>query len=288
MHVNPDDLIPQLPKPRDLMPFPTVQSVTYSGHTSFVRTISVCPSGQWLASGSDDGTLRLWEVATGRCMKTLQVHGVVRGVAWNPNPALSLCAVVKDNVVLVINTGLGDRLVQSKTDDMLQVLAMSAPDDDQAQADDKKLPVTWTTATASEQVHGFRISVSHPKPVTQLSWHGRGDYLAVTCKDGGSMSVFIHQLSKRRSQVPFSKTKGAVQCVLFHPIRPFFFVAVRFCAFASFDGRVWPLQCSVMVCAPCKGVNFYLKSLPQFKILFRLSYLMKFWLLWYWCYLDIE
>jgi len=45
--------------------------------------------------------------------------------------------------------------------------------------------------------------------------------------EGQNRSVIIHQLSKRRSQVPFSKSKGLVQCVLFHPIRPFFFVAVR-------------------------------------------------------------
>ena len=230
MHVNPDDLIPKLPKPRDLMPFPTVQSLMYVGHTSFVRSISVSPSGQWLASGSDDGTVRLWEVQTGRCMKTLHVRdgGVIRYVAWNPNPALSLIAVAREQEVMVINTGVGDRLIQSKTDDMLRTLAaVHADDEDEAETNKTKLPVTWTTASATEQVHGYRVTVTHPKPVAQLAWHGRGDYLAVTCKDGGNMAVFIHQLSKRRSQVPFRKTKGAVQCVLFHPVRPFFFVAVR-------------------------------------------------------------
>ncbi len=45
-------------------------------------------------AGSDDGTIRLWEVATGRCLKTLKVSGVVKCVAWNPNPALSLVAAV--------------------------------------------------------------------------------------------------------------------------------------------------------------------------------------------------
>ena len=34
----------------------------------------------------------------------------------------------------------------------------------------------------------------------------------------------IHQLSKWRSMVPFSKPKGIVQSVLFHPIRPMLFV----------------------------------------------------------------
>lgn len=42
--------------------------------------------------GSDDGSLKLWEVATARCMKTVPVGGVVRSIAWNPNPTICLVA----------------------------------------------------------------------------------------------------------------------------------------------------------------------------------------------------
>ena len=60
----------------------------------------------------------------------------------------------------------------------------------------------------------------------QVTWHGRGDYFATVMPEGANRSVLIHQLSKRRSQIPFNKSKGLVQCVLFHPVRPYFFVAV--------------------------------------------------------------
>nr|XP_029518719.1 ribosome biogenesis protein bop1-like [Oncorhynchus nerka] len=93
VNVNPEDLIPKLPKPKDLQPFPTTMSLVYRGHTSLVRSISVSPTGQWLVSGSDDFTVRFWEVNTGRCMKTLEVGGAVKSVAWNPNPAVCLVAV---------------------------------------------------------------------------------------------------------------------------------------------------------------------------------------------------
>lgn len=46
-----------------------------------------------MCSGSDDGTVRLWEVCSARCMKTVQVGGTVKGVAWNPNPSICLLAV---------------------------------------------------------------------------------------------------------------------------------------------------------------------------------------------------
>lgn len=60
-----------------------------------------------------------------------------------------------------------------------------------------------------------------------MTWHGRGDYLAAVMPEGQNRSVLIHQLSRRRSQVPFAKSKGLVQAVLFHPIRPFLFVATQ-------------------------------------------------------------
>uniref|UniRef100_A0A667Y763 Ribosome biogenesis protein BOP1 n=1 Tax=Myripristis murdjan TaxID=586833 RepID=A0A667Y763_9TELE len=78
VNVDPEDLIPKLPKPRDLQPFPTTQSLVYRGHSGLIRSISVSPTGQWLASGSDDGSVRFWEVCSSRCLKTVQVGGAVR------------------------------------------------------------------------------------------------------------------------------------------------------------------------------------------------------------------
>ena len=43
--------------------------------------------------GGDDKAVKLWEVCTGRCIKTLQCDGAVHSLAWNPNPSLTLLAV---------------------------------------------------------------------------------------------------------------------------------------------------------------------------------------------------
>ena len=68
----------------------------------------------------------------------------------------------------------------------------------------------------------------------QVTWHGKGDYFATTLSDALNRSVLIHQLSRWRSQVPFSKAKGLVQAVLFHPVRPYLFVATM--------GRLFTLE----------------------------------------------
>src|SRR5690606_20712840 len=61
LNINPDDLLPELPKPRELKPFPTTISLEYIGHTGVVRAIDTNPTGEWMVSGAEDGTVRLWE-----------------------------------------------------------------------------------------------------------------------------------------------------------------------------------------------------------------------------------
>jgi ribosome biogenesis protein ERB1 len=61
----------------------------------------------------------VWEIATGRCVRTIPVGGVVRSVSWCPNQALSLIAVAADRKVLLVNPGVGDHLICSKTDSLL-------------------------------------------------------------------------------------------------------------------------------------------------------------------------
>uniref|UniRef100_A0A665VIZ7 Ribosome biogenesis protein BOP1 n=1 Tax=Echeneis naucrates TaxID=173247 RepID=A0A665VIZ7_ECHNA len=220
VNVNPEDLIPKLPKPKDLQPFPTVQSLVYRGHSSLIRSISVSPSGQWLASGSDDGTVRIWEVCSSRCMKTIQVGGAVKTVTWNPNPAVCLLAVALNSVVLILSPALADRQVVSSSERLLL-------GDQEAEAAEDTGAV-WSEAEGEELNQGIRLKVHHPKAVHQVVWHAKGDYLASVMPDNSShLQVLIHQLSRRRSQNPFRRNKGLVQCVSFHPVRPYFFVATQ-------------------------------------------------------------
>lgn len=125
LNIEPDFLVPKLPSPRDLQPFPTTLALEYKGHTDMVRTISTDKSGQYLLSGSDDCTVKIWEVNTGRCLKTIQTDSTVRCVEWCPNAALSLVLVATGNEVLLINPGVGDFVVSSRTDTVLKEVPKS-------------------------------------------------------------------------------------------------------------------------------------------------------------------
>lgn len=221
--IEPEALVPKLPSPRDLQPFPTVQSIVYEGHKDMVRSISVDKSGQYLVSGSDDCTIKLWEVNTGRCIKTIEVEATVRSVEWCPNAALSLILVAANNMVLLINPHVGDTLVCEKTDELLK----EAPKSEQIVSERVKTTVQWEDPNETEYKKGIRMILKHFKQVAQVTWHGKGDYFATVMPEGANRSVIISQLSKRRSQLPFTKSKGLVQCVLFHPTKPMLFVATQ-------------------------------------------------------------
>lgn len=69
-------LIPVLPSPRELRPYPNGGVATFGdGRGGRVRSLHVHPRGGWLVSGGDDGCVRVWEVATGRCRAVYTLGG---------------------------------------------------------------------------------------------------------------------------------------------------------------------------------------------------------------------
>ena len=51
INIDPESLKPKLPSRKDLRPYPVTCYLEYRGHGGAVLSISVEPSGQWIASG---------------------------------------------------------------------------------------------------------------------------------------------------------------------------------------------------------------------------------------------
>jgi hypothetical protein len=58
---------------------------TLKGHTGQVRSVSWSPDGTRLATGSLDGTAKVWDAAGGRELLTLKVHAGEVSVSWSPD-----------------------------------------------------------------------------------------------------------------------------------------------------------------------------------------------------------
>ncbi|KAJ8719903.1 hypothetical protein PYW07_011946 [Mythimna separata] len=224
--IGPDDLVPKLPAPRDLQPFPTAEALCLRGHAGLVRSADFDPSGQYIVSGGDDATVKVWETSTGRCLRSIALDGPVSRVAWIPTPGLSLVAAAAGARLLLLNPGadIGAHRVAARTDELLE----EPPPQHDVQVDSRTASCAeWQRVSPEQWARGVRLSVLHFRAVTHVAWHARGDYVCASLADAASRAVVVHQLSRRRSQLPFSRNKGLVQCAIFHPTRPLLFVATQ-------------------------------------------------------------
>ena len=82
------------------------------GHESKVRSVSWSPDGTKVASGSDDETVRIWEVATGKQLSQLTGHSNwVTSVSWSPD-GKRLASGSYDNTVRIWEVATGKELSQ--------------------------------------------------------------------------------------------------------------------------------------------------------------------------------
>jgi COMPASS component SWD3 len=56
------------------------------GHKKGVAQVRFSPDGNWLASGSADGTIKIWDTSTGQHVRTLEGHlAGISTIAWSPD-----------------------------------------------------------------------------------------------------------------------------------------------------------------------------------------------------------
>lgn len=250
LNIDPETLVPRLPRAQDLKPFPTTRAIEYEtpfrGDTPpMIRCVSSSPDGQFLASGASDGFLRLWEVQTGRLLRSWNLSKLactsdddsdgspkpVVSVEWNPNRSHHCILAAVQNCAIVLATGTA-----GKDDaELTQALLASAAQGGAIQKGNKvENYVKWETVSEGElqdpvssadENCGPICVLRTNKEVATVRWQSKGDYFVSVSPKAAAAAVLIHQLSKGNSQKPFNKSKGEAQTACFHPTKPFLFVA---------------------------------------------------------------
>src|SRR5437899_205175 len=68
------------------VPPSTADATGAHGHTAGVYAIAFMPDSRSLLSGSEDATLRVWDVERGQCIHIMQGYAVsLYDVAWSPD-----------------------------------------------------------------------------------------------------------------------------------------------------------------------------------------------------------
>jgi ribosome biogenesis protein ERB1 len=247
LNIDPESLVPKLPKASDLRPFPTAKCIEYKTpyegeEVPIIRSVSPSPDGQYMASGASDGFVRLWEVQTGRLLQSWNVSKLVSAfdsesdgatmpvvvVEWNPNKQHHCLVAAVGKCIVLIATGTGDATSSEITE---ALLADARAGGNVTNAKALKV-VDWKVLDSNENPVSSFASQSGPvaalvttKEIASVRWHRKGDYFVTVAPKAGASAVLIHQLSKGNSQQPFSKSKGEAQLACFHPTKPFLFVA---------------------------------------------------------------
>jgi ribosome biogenesis protein ERB1 len=236
LNIDPESLLPKLPSPEELKPFPTACATVFRGHKGRVRTLAVDPSGLWLATGGDDGTVRVWELLTGRQLWSakLSEEDPVNVVRWRPGKdALILAAAAGDDIFLAVPP-IVDPAIEKASLDILDAgwgYAASVPPPTPAEANKKNNPPKWIRPSSSLADLGVCAVIPLRYVAKSLSWHRRGDYFVTVCPGSStpaSVAIAIHTLSKHLTQYPFRrriKGGGPPQAAHFHPSKPILFVA---------------------------------------------------------------
>jgi NB-ARC domain/TIR domain/WD domain, G-beta repeat len=113
--INPERLNPLLPTPHlrvrwGLTPPPTALIRVLSGHTGGVVAVAWSSDGTRLASASSDGTVRVWDSASGTQLCSLSGHtGWVVAVAWSSD-GTRLASASSDGTVRVWDSAAGTQL----------------------------------------------------------------------------------------------------------------------------------------------------------------------------------
>ncbi|EEQ99658.1 Ribosome biogenesis protein BOP1, putative [Perkinsus marinus ATCC 50983] len=238
MNVDPLSLLPQLPSPSDLRPFPTTVGVDFKGHHEKVTDSSFNATGELLATCAADG-LRIWDTLSGCCllqrMVEVEVDVSPLCVSWHPKYADILAVGTNNGTVELLRPQCVKASPAAEEDE-------ESEDEDEEESAGPRRPTAnadllepvedgdWTAVSDAPGFEGLLIKADERADITKLTWHPKGWYLSHVAPNAVQVrsQCVIHNLRSQKTIRPFSKSKGGkIQASAFHPRKPQFYICTQ-------------------------------------------------------------
>jgi WD40 repeat protein len=183
--------------------------LTLRGHADRVSAVAYSPDGQRLASASLDGTVRIWDPATGQELHTLRAsRGAVHGVAFADGSRLA--SAHQEGVVVLWDAATGQQLRTFRGHKgKVYSVAFRGHGQQCASAGQDQTVRIWDLDTGHE-VHTLR---GHTRDVTCVAYSPDGQWLASGSLD---RTARVWHAGSGREQAPLHHGEE-VCAVAFHP-----------------------------------------------------------------------
>ena len=181
------------------------------GHTDSVNAVAFSPDGATLASGSSDGTVKLWDASRREFLATLEGHAYpVRAVAFSRDGTLA-SASWNDAIKL------WDVTTQKETATLegIAPLAFSRDGSVLASGSDNRRITLWDVRTL-EKIATFE---GHTEQINTVAFSPDGSLLASGSGffDSEDQTVRLWDVDRREQIATFSEQTGAIWSVAFSP-----------------------------------------------------------------------
>jgi WD40 repeat protein len=204
---------------------------TLGGHTGTVLTVAIAPDGTWLASGGDDGSVRIWDPVTGRQRAVLDGHtGTVTAVAIAPDGTWLASAGDDCSVRIWDPATRRPRAALFDRHNWLEAVAIAPDSTWLASGGDGGSVRIWDPVTGRQRA----VLDGHTGTVLAVAIAPDGTWLAAG--GGGDLSVRIWDLATGQQRAPLDGHTVMVTDVAIAPDGTWL-------ASAAYDGsvRIWDL-----------------------------------------------
>lgn len=186
-------------------------SRTFVGHTADVMSVSYSPDGDFIATGSLDGTLRLWNVSTGLLQKVLaREKAGILSIAYSPDGGF-IATGHNDTTLCLWDVSTGQQIRRCKGHGGAVLSVSYSPDGlTLASASVGGTVILWDVSTGER----LMTLTGHEKSVRSVAYSPDGVSLATGSDDG---TLRLWDVATGREETTLARHQKSVGSVSYSP-----------------------------------------------------------------------